>query len=336
MSDPWYVLIHEIPARPLYLRIKIRRRLLGLGAVPLKDAVYVAPALEKLLPRLNEIAEEARAGGAEAHILAADFLEAGTGERLRETFRERREEDYRALTREVRALTARARRGSAAGPSEGALRSRLARARKRLGATEEIDFFEAPGRNEALASLAALEEILLTPAAPSRPRESARDLVSRTWVTRRGIQVDRIASAWFIRRFVDPRARLRFIDPADPDPRPGDITYDLVGGDFTHEEDRCTFETLLLRTRTMDPALARVAEIVHEIDIKDGKYSCPETKGVQQMLAGMLMANPDDESRLDRGFAMFDDLYRSFQRGRAGPVAGRTPQEAGPPKGGLK
>src|SRR5262249_47309521 len=115
--------------------------------------------------------------------------------------------------------------------------------------------------------------------------------------------------------------------------RPGEITYDMVGGDFTHEEDRCTFETLILRTRNADPALARVAEIVHEIDIKDGKYSCPETTGVRQMPVGMLMANPDDEGRVDRGFAMFDDLYQSFHRRLPAREGGPTDEGAHPPKG---
>jgi hypothetical protein len=147
------------------------------------------------------------------------------------------------------------------------------------------------------------------------PAARHRDLVGRTWVTRRGIQVDRIASAWFIRRFLDPKARLRFIDPGADEVQAGEIRFDLVDGDFTHEEDRCTFETLVLRTGITDPALTRLAEVVHDMDIKDGKFGHPETSGVQQLLVGMLMANRDDEARLDRGFALFDDLYQSF-RGR--------------------
>lgn len=332
-ESSWYVLIHEIPARPLYLRVKIRKRLTNLGAVALKDSVYVAPAREELLLRLQEIAEEARAGGAEAHVLVADFVETRTREMLPESFRRKRDEDYKTLTREVSALTAKTRRRSTAALPMGAMPSRLARAKKRLAAIEAIDFFEAPGRSEAVASVAALEDVLVNPPAVARPQAAGRDLVGRTWVTRRGIQVDRIASAWFVRRFIDPHARLRFIDPGSPDQRPGEITYDMVGGDFTHEEARCTFETLIFRTGTRDAALTRVAEIVHEIDIKDGKYARPETKGVQQMLVGMLMANPDDESRLDRGFAMFDDLHHSFRRGLPAPAAGRGSRGTDPSKG---
>ena len=334
MSEPdWYLLIHRIPARPLYLRAKIRRRLTSLGAVALKDSVYVLPARNELLPRLQEITDEARSGGGNAYVLRADFVEVSTNDALVESFRRERTADYEALARDVRRWTAELKRRSRTVPLGASLPTRLARAKKRLEGIRAIDFFDARAHHEAEASLAALETDLLSePAAPLGSRH--RELVGRTWVTRRGIQVDRIASAWFVRRFLDPKARLRFIDPGADEVRPDEIRFDMADGDFTHEEDRCTFETLVLRTGMKDPALARVAEIVHEIDIKDGKYSCPETTGVQQMLGGMLMATPDDDSRLDRGFAMFDDLYQSFHRGLPAPAAGCAPRGAPPPKGG--
>jgi hypothetical protein len=315
MNEPnWYLLIHQIPAKPLYLRAKIRKRLARLGAVALKDSVYVVPARKVLLPRLQEIAELARSGGADAYILLASFVDTGTRDALIDSFRGERTADYEALARDVRAWTAELKRRSHVAPPEGAFRARLARTRKRLGAIREIDFFDSPARGEAEASLAAFESQPL-PEPTVAPAARHRDLVGRTWVTRRGIQVDRIASAWFIRRFLDPKARLRFIDPGADEVQAGEIRFDLVDGDFTHEEDRCTFETLVLRTGITDPALTRLAEVVHDMDIKDGKFGHPETSGVQQLLVGMLMANRDDEARLDRGFALFDDLYQSF-RGR--------------------
>ena len=140
------------------------------------------------------------------------------------------------------------------------------------------------------------------------------DLVGRTWVTRRGVKVDRISSAWFVRRFVDPKARLRFIDPKKEEPRTGEIGFDMVGGEFTHDGDRCTLETLVRRTGVADAALLPITEIVHDIDLKDGKYGRPETAGVAQVLAGLLAANPDDPTRLERGFALFDDLYAAYRK----------------------
>jgi len=313
MSEPgWYLLIHQIPAKPLYLRAKIRKRLTSLGAVALKDSVYALPARKAFLPRLQEIADETRSGGGDAYVLRADFVDVRANDALVECFRRERATDYEALAKSVRGWTAELKRRSRTVPLEGSLRARLARAKRRLEVIRAIDFFDASAHHEVQASLAALEgDLLSEPAA--RPGSRHRALVGRTWVTRRGIQVDRIASAWFVRRFLDPKARLRFIDPGAEEVRPDEIRFDMVAGDFTHEEDRCTFETLVLRTGMKDPALASVAEIVHDIDIKDGKFGHPETSGVQQLLLGMLMTNPNDEARLDRGFALFDDLYQSFR-----------------------
>ena len=338
MSDPdWYVLIHQIPSKPLYLRAKIRKRLASFGAVALKDAVYALPARKGFLPRLQDIAAETRSEGGEAHLLRANFLDARASDALVERFRRERATDYAALAQSAREWTTELRRQSGTVPLEAALRARVARAKRRLKAIRQIDFFDAPARQEAEASLAAFEgQVLSRPAAAPGTRQ--RELVGRTWVTRRGIQVDRIASAWFVRRFLDPKARFRFIDPGADEVRPNEIRFDMADGDFTHEEDRCTFETLVLRTGMKDPALAHVAEIVHDIDIKDGKFGHPEASGVQQILLGILMTNPDDGARLDRGFALLDDLYQSFRHrfrlSSSSSAFDRPPAKSRPLRGG--
>jgi hypothetical protein len=331
----WYIFIHQLPPRPLYLRAKVRNLLSRAGAIALRDAVYLLPLREALLPELRRTAAVAVTGGGEAYVGLTEFDERPSHEDLVEAFRRARDEDYRTLAAQVRKWAAKLDRRSGTSAPEGQFRARSTHAKRRLDQIIRIDFFEAHGRAEAEAALANLDA-RLRPGSSEATRAHAmdRELLGRTWVTRRGIQVDRIASAWLVRRFIDPRARFRFIDPHGEEPRAGELRFDMVAGDFTHEEDRCTFETLVLRTGIKDPALARVAEIVHEIDIKDGKYACPEKTGVQQMLGGMLMATPDDESRLDRGFAMFDDLYQSFHRGLPAPAAGRVSREAHPPKGG--
>jgi hypothetical protein len=132
-------------------------------------------------------------------------------------------------------------------------------------------------------------------------------------VTRKGVQVDRIASAWLIRRFIDSAARFRFADSQSPEATPGEIRFDTVGGEFSHEGDRCTFETLLARLDLADPGLSQIAEIVHDIDLKDGKFGRAEAAGVLQLIHGLALAHAEDRDRLDRGFALFDDLYESFR-----------------------
>jgi hypothetical protein len=146
------------------------------------------------------------------------------------------------------------------------------------------------------------------------PKSPARlGFRGRTWATRRGVQIDRIASAWLIRRFIDPRARFRFVDPKER-PLTGELRFDMPGGDFSHEGDRCTFETLIARAGLEDASLAEIAQIVHDIDLKDGKFARPEAPGLERLLIGLILSSPRDEARLERGSALFDQLYRSFQK----------------------
>jgi len=300
---PWYLLIHQLPPEPLYLRAKIRQRLARVGAVALKNAVYALPRREECLEDLQWIAEEAVAGGGEAYVCEAEFPEGRTDAALVEQFRAERDADYDSLAELIHESGRHAR--------EEDFPARVARARKRFEEIARIDFFRAPAKQKVERLLRKLEK-----ARPRRtpiPSESRRGaLVGRTWVTRRGIHIDRIASAWLIRRFLDPKARFRFIDPKEPR-RKGELRFDMVGGDFTHEGDRCTFETLLTRTAIRDRTLTEIAEIIHDIDLKDEKFGRDEAAGIEPVVTGMILANPEDEARLERGLVLFDELYQSFR-----------------------
>jgi hypothetical protein len=131
----------------------------------------------------------------------------------------------------------------------------------------------------------------------------------RTWVTRTGIKVDRMASAWLIRRFIDPEARFKFVPAKGYRPEEGELRFDMFEAEFTHEGELCTFEVLVQRFGLTDPALRAIAEIVHDIDVKDAKYGREEAPGIGQLVAGIAAAHPDDEVRLERGAALFEDLY---------------------------
>ena len=132
-------------------------------------------------------------------------------------------------------------------------------------------------------------------------------------MTRRSIHVDRIASAWLVRRFLDPKARFRFVE-RDHRPQPGEVRFDMFEAEFTHEGDRCTFEVLLARAGLADPALAAIAEIVHDLDLKDEKFRRPEAAGIAPILSGIAAGTDDDGARLERGGTVFDDLYRHFSQ----------------------
>lgn len=324
-EERWYVLIHQLPPRPLYLRAKVRNRLTKVGAVALKNSVYVLPRTDDCLEDLHWIAQEAVAGGGEAFICDARFVAGTSNDALAKLFQAERMADYASLTVEIREALASLKRRSGVNPPEQDLTGRLARLRKRLDEIKAIDFFPARGRRESEAALRTLEDRLRPKAgASAKDTGKHRDLLGRTWVTRRGIQIDRIASAWLVRRFIDPNARFRFVDPKEGQAAvPGEIRFDMMPGDFTHEGDRCTFETLVARAGLADPALSQIAEIVHDIDLKDGKYGRADAPGIQRLLAGLVLSHPGDEARLARGFALFDDLYRSFSSDAAGGVSGK-------------
>ncbi len=305
---PWYLLIHQLPPKPLYLRAKIRQRLARVGAVALKNAIYVLPRRDECLEDFQWVAEEATAGGGEAYVCKAEFLESRTDTVLVERFRSERDADYEALVKTIRDLGGSGRRGTPAALEED-LPASIARARKRFEEIARTDFFEAPGRRKIERLLRELE----SQRRPRRPAPGRDDLVGRTWTTRRGLHIDRIASAWLIRRFIDPTASFSFVDPKES-ARPGELRFDMVGGDFSHEGDRCTFETLLARTGVANRSLMEIAEIVHDIDLKDGKFARPEAAGLERLVIGLILANPEDEARLERGSVLFDELYQSFRK----------------------
>jgi hypothetical protein len=137
-------------------------------------------------------------------------------------------------------------------------------------------------------------------------------LRKRVWVTRRGVRVDRIASAWLIRRWIDASARFKFVTGKGYSPDDGEVRFDMFEAEFTHQGDLCTFEVLARLTEPEDAALQAVAEIVHDIDLKDRKFARPETEGIANLLSGIVAGIDDDEKRIERGSQLFDDLYRFF------------------------
>src|SRR5262249_47738029 len=148
-------------------------------------------------------------------------------------------------------------------------------------------------------------------------QHAARETVrARTWVTRKGIHVDRMASAWLIRRFIDPAATFKFVPGKGYRPERDELRFDMFEAEYTHEGDHCTFEVLITRFQLEDAALRPIAEIVHDIDLKDAKFERPEAAGVDRLVAGIAMAHKDDSARLERGAAMLDDLYEYYRRKR--------------------
>jgi hypothetical protein len=138
----------------------------------------------------------------------------------------------------------------------------------------------------------------------------------RTWVTRTGVHVDRISSAWLIQRFIDNQARFKFVPARGYRPKSGEIRFDMFEAEYTHVGQDCTFQTLVRRFGLRDRALAAIGEIIHDIDLKDGKYGREEAAGIRNLIAGIASSHNDDNQRLERGGAVLDDLYRYFANRR--------------------
>jgi hypothetical protein len=222
---PWVLLIHQIPPKPDYLRVKIGRRLQKVGAVAVKNSVYMLPNRPESIEDFQWIRAEIVEAGGEASICLATFVDGSP-----------------------------------------------------------IPEADDGGRG---------------------------DYRGRTWVTRAGVFVDRIASAWLIRRFIDPEARFRFL-ARGARPARGELAFDMFEGEFTHEGDRCTFEVLCDRFAIDVPGLRDIAEIVHDIDCKDEKFAREDAPGIARTLEALTAATPDDTARLERGAVLLDDLLALF------------------------
>jgi hypothetical protein len=304
----WLILVHRIPPKPLYLRAKIRQRLAAVGAVAVKNAVYLLPRNADALEDLQWIAQEIVAGGGDAHLFEGDFVDGVAGDAAIAQFRQTRDVDYETLAADARAAMKSA-RGAAAVSELAAAHARLTR---RFDEIRRIDFFEAPGRAAAEKAIALIAARLKKDQKEeTRMLKANPELRGHTWVTRPDVHIDRLASAWFIRRFIDPKARFRF-DDAKAARQEGEIRFDMVGGDFTHEEDRCTLETLVRRAGLPDKGVRAIAEIVHDLDLKEEKFGRPETAGVRTMLDGVIARFPDDQARIERALTVFDDLHEAL------------------------
>lgn len=311
------MLLHQIPPKPAYFRVKIWRRLQQLGAVQLKNSVYVLPLRESCREDFEWVLREIVAGGGEGTLCEAKLADGMTDRQVVELFNAARDEDFAELTRSLRALEADRRSASASQRAELAVE--VERLRRRIDEIATKDFFGSPGKKHAEAMIRRLEERLRgakppveTSRGPARMRTSSK-FRHRTWITRKGIQVDRIASAWLIRRFIDPAAQFRFVDARVHRPRTGELRFDMFEAEFTHVGDSCTFEVLIDRMGLVDPALVPIREIIHDLDLKDGKFGRPEAAGIRALLAGIATPGRSDEERLAQGSQLFDGLYENFR-----------------------
>jgi hypothetical protein len=321
LAQSWLLLVHQLPAQPAYLRVKVWRRLQALGAIPIKNAVHALPMNEGTQEDFEWLLREIGEGGGEAVLCEARLMDGISDEEVRRLFDQARDADYEEITKEAVAA-AKSVRPKLKPEAISRLRSQISRLRKRLADVESIDFFGAIGRQQAEGAIATLDARLhegdaVKQNATDQPKtDTIGSLTGKTWVTRQGVHIDRIASAWLIRRFVDPKARFKFVSGKGYRPQPDELRFDMFEAEFTHEGDKCTFEVLLDRAGLKDYALQAIAEIIHDVDLKDNKFGREEAAGIRTLIDGITVTTTDDLQRIERGTSVFNDLYEYFRRKR--------------------
>jgi hypothetical protein len=306
----------RIPANPAYVRVKLWRRLQMIGSVTLKNSVYVLPNRLDCVESFQWVAREVLASGGTASLCEGMFLDGATDDEIERLFIEARENDYAELAEEARVAAKGFKAKKISADRLATLEPRVAKLRQRLDEVASIDFCRAAGREAAEGLVVSLERRIeatrLPAAVPSQEPSKIGKPIGCTWVTRTGVHVDRIASAWLIRRFIDPDACLKFVPAKGYVPEPGELRFDMFDAEFTHEGDACTFEVLLTRMGIDDKALRAIGEIVHDIDLRDGKYGREETAGVRGAITGLCAGHRGDEERIAAGSGMLDALYAFF------------------------
>ena len=321
-EQEWLLLIHLLPQKPTSLRVRTWRKLQKLGAVSVKNSVYVLPFNEKTHEDFQWLKQEIEEAGGDATVFRAGAVEGTTDDEIIEEFRKARDVDYARLTGELDGLTGAVREQKRGGHlSPGRLSSCEAELDKLHAELERVvatDFFNAKGRTAAQAAYERCQTALrasqnrgVRGAKTSFTKGAALDrsrYQGRRWVTRRNLHIDRLASAWLIRQFIDSRARFYFV--AEEETVEGGIPFDMFGAEFTHHGEDCTFETLIKRFGlSADRGLREIAEIVHDIDLKDDKFNRLEAVGLNATVQGLAKLLKDDRKLLQQCAVIFDGLH---------------------------
>lgn len=327
-APAWLLLVHQLPTSPSRDRVKTWRRLQQLGAVAIRNAVYVLPDSPQAREDFEWMKAEITASHGEASVFAAATIDSLTDDDIVAAFRLDRERAYRAIDEDARHLVgswphARTAKGTDRRPLQRAVRQ----LQGRFAQVAALDFFGASGRAEAEAALERIEGMVSTRASGLlRGAEAAlrpEDYRRKTWLTRPRPGIDRSGSAWLIRRFIDPEARFAFGD--GPAVAPKAIPFDMYDVEFSHHGDRCTFEVLSGRFGIVDRAVVRLGRLVHDLDLKETRFNVPEAPAVGRLVDGLRQTFPRDDELLEHGMVLFEALYRSYG---SGPLrrarAGRT------------
>ena len=299
----WLLLLVRLPATHSAERVAIWRKLKKSGAIQIQTSTYVLPDDPRRYETFQWLTQHIRDAGGDATLVRAREIEGLPDERLVELFNAARAKEYAALREILRPLlvTTRRRRD---------LRGKLDRVRKQFREIKEADFFNNPKARDLEIILEKLEGA--QPRSKTQPKLEPRDFRGRVWLTRPRPEIDRVGSAWLIRKFIDPKAN--FVFQSKPFSTRRVLRFDMLDGDFSHDRDNCTFETLIRRFGIQDKVARKIAEMIHDADLDDDKFQRNECIGIDRILKGWAKQGLADKEILRRGFECFDALYTFLQR----------------------
>jgi hypothetical protein len=297
----WLLLTFTLPVRRASQRVEVWRNLQRYGSIPLGNSGYLLPNSPLNQERFEWLAQAIRKYAGEASVVSIQSIDNLSTPQLVTRFTEARARDYQELIRELQKISTVTPHKRASG--------RLNRLRSRFREIVKIDFFSSPLQKRA-------EDLLANADAPRAAKERGakvrpEDYVGRLWVTRPRPGIDRSASAWLIRKFIDKKARFTFAKEADVPPNA--VPFDMFEGGFGHRGEDCTFETLRKEFRIRDAGVRAIGEMVHDADLGDGKFGRKEAFGVDEVLKGFARKGMTDEELLERGIEMIEGLYHSVQ-----------------------
>jgi len=293
----WLLLLVRLPATHSAERVAIWRKLKKSGAIQIQTSTYILPDDPPRHETFQWLTQHIRDTGGDATLVRVREIEGLSNERIIELFNTARAKEYASLREMLRPLMARSTRTSN-------LDGRFDRIRKQFREIRETDFFDSPKAKDLETVLRKLEET--QPKSKTQPKLERRDFRDKIWLTRPRPEIDRVGSAWLIRKFIDPKAKFVFGNKRGLNRRV--VTFDMLGGDFSHDGDDCTFETLIRRFGIQDKAVRKIAEMVHDADLGDDKFQRTECIGIDRVLKGWAKEGLSDQEILRRGFECFDAL----------------------------
>jgi len=321
INQGWLLLLFFLPSQHAHARVQAWRRLQRLGAVLLKNSGWALPESPESREDFEWIRGEIVAAGGQAIVLAAQAPNRATADDIVGAFRDARTRDFEALAAGAARLVDAAGRKRTHG-GRRRLTQGVRRLRERFEEVVRRDFYGAPAQAKVAALLRELDQRMKGTRAMKSDvtaRADTADYRRRRWLTRPRPGVDRMSSAWLIRRFIDPDARFVFTDPAKT---PNAIPFDTFDAEFGHHGTHCTFETLCDRFGIADPAVQHIGRIVHDLDLKEGTHAEPEAPTIGRLVEGLRRAQREDDALLQSGMEMFEALYQSLAT--AGPSAAST------------